>query len=86
VKLVSTYWSVPHSSDATVLWADGSVVVVPTPNCRAGARCELLVESFKAVHVGRTDVISSRTICGEDLKCKPGEMYFRVTVIVSSRS
>lgn len=84
VSLAGTYWSVPRSSDTRVLEVAGPGGVAASPDCTRGGGCGVTIGSFEAVGGGQAQLTSSRAVCGEALRCVPGQRFYQVTVVVAS--
>lgn len=90
--LYSSYWSTPLAAPAGVLAAQPTRtpqnVPSPTGLCAAhqvpGSGCGLFVYAFRASAPGRTVLSSTRTTCGEAMRCPPSERDFAVTVRVTA--
>ncbi|WP_344637900.1 hypothetical protein [Kitasatospora cystarginea] len=82
VRLHSTYWSIPASSDSQVLAAvsGGST---PTGACEPGGGCGVAAADFVARRPGSAKVTAGRRSCGEAMRCPPGQGSYTVTVEVT---
>ncbi|MGH9121984.1 MAG: hypothetical protein ACRDYC_08560 [Acidimicrobiales bacterium] len=81
--LDSTYWE--YSAPAgNVLVALGSPVYTPAPagQCVPGEGCGTVVATYKAGAPGSTNVVASRTVCGEALLCTGNNGAYSVNVVV----
>jgi hypothetical protein len=81
VRLHSTYWSTPVSSDPHVLRPAGGGSS-PTASCPPGGGCGVSSAHFIAAHPGTTRVTAHRSSCGEAMRCPPGAGAYEVTVTV----
>jgi hypothetical protein len=82
VRLHSTYWSTPTSSDPGVLRPDGGGST-STGSCPPGGGCGVASARFTAAHPGTVRITAHRTSCGEAMRCPPGHNGYEVTVTVS---
>ncbi|MBD0743763.1 hypothetical protein BG418_19520 [Streptomyces sp. CBMA152] len=83
VRLHSTYWSVPTSSDPQVLAPVGKGGSTPATTCPPGAGCGLAVADFTARHPGTAHLSAHRNSCGEAMPCRPGDGSYTVTVEIT---
>ena len=87
--LSSSYWHVSGSSKTSVLRQDGRSVLLSRPrNCPdiPGLGCIPVRADFTALTEGKATIGATRSVCGEALRCKPGQMRFTVTVVVAARN
>jgi hypothetical protein len=84
LTLHSTYWNVDGSSSDSIVTQNGTTSVVPDPpgTCAPGIGCGVVRASFTARQPGTARISASRTLCGEDLPCKPDQRSFLLTVVV----
>ncbi|SDN39790.1 hypothetical protein [Actinacidiphila guanduensis] len=82
VRLHSTYWSTPTSSDPAVL-VPGGGGSSPAGSCPPGGGCGVASARFTAAHPGTAHVTAHRSSCGEAMRCPPGQDSYEVTVTVS---
>lgn len=84
IRLHSTYWSVPASSDPRVLAPTAGGGVSPGATCRPlGGGCGESATHFLAQRPGTVHITASRAICGEAMRCPPGQSAYDVTVVVA---
>lgn len=81
VRLHSTYWSTPTSSDPEVLVPDGGGSS-PSGTCPPGGGCGVSSARFTAARPGVVRVTAHRSSCGEAMRCSPGQADYEVTVTV----
>ncbi|MEV5281512.1 hypothetical protein [Streptomyces sp. NPDC051993] len=82
IRLHSTYWSVPTSSDTQTLAPVGKSGSIPTGTCEPGAGCGIAAADFTARRAGAAQVLAHRNSCGEARRCGPGQGSYAVTVQV----
>ncbi len=84
LTLNSMYWQVDGSSNRAVVVENAAPLGIPAPigACPPGVGCGTIRMSFTARERGTARISASRTICGEDLPCKPDQRTFTITVIV----
>jgi hypothetical protein len=84
LTLNSTSWQVAGSSDRAVVVENAAPSVRPAPvgKCPPGVGCGVIQMAFTARKQGVAHITASRTLCGEDLLCRPDQRAFGVTVIV----
>ncbi|SHN32901.1 hypothetical protein [Actinacidiphila paucisporea] len=82
VRLHSTYWSTPTTSDPGVL-VPGGGGSSPTGSCPPGGGCGVASARFTATHPGTVRITAHRSSCGEAMRCPPGQSAYEVTVTVS---
>lgn len=83
VRLHSTYWSVPASSDPQLLAPVGKGGSTPAGTCEPGAGCGLAVADFTARRPGIARLTAHRDSCGEAMPCRPGDGSYTVTVEIT---
>jgi hypothetical protein len=87
VVLTGGYWAAPASSAAAVLKPAGAPTLVsPSPGhgCPPGVGCRAQQTEFTAVAAGTAKVSSSRTNCGEAMRCTDANGTFSITVTVAA--
>jgi len=87
--LSSSYWHVTGSSKTSVLRQDGRSVLLSRPrSCPdiPGLGCVPVRADFTALAEGKATIAATRSVCGEALRCRPDQMRFTVTVVVSARN
>lgn len=82
VRLHSTYWSTPASSDPRVLAPTGPAGSTPGGTCVPGGGCGVSAARFTAAGPGTVHVTAHRTSCGEAMACAPAQRDYDVTVTV----
>ncbi|MFD7168864.1 hypothetical protein [Streptomyces violascens] len=80
VRLHSTYWSAPTSSDALALAPVGKSGSTSTGTCEPGAGCGIAAADFAARRTGTAHITAHRDSCGEAMRCGPGQGSYAVTV------
>jgi hypothetical protein len=80
VRLHSTYWSLPTSSDAQTLAPTGKSGGTPSGTCEPGAGCGTVAADFAARRTGTAHVSAHRNSCGEAMRCGPDQASYTVTV------
>ncbi|MFF4186639.1 hypothetical protein ACFYZ9_25985 [Streptomyces sp. NPDC001691] len=83
VRLHSTYWSAPTSSDTGTLAPVGTSRGTPAGNCEPGAGCGSVAADFTARGAGTARIVSHRDSCGEAMRCPPGQGDYAVTIKVA---
>ncbi|WP_042434808.1 hypothetical protein [Streptacidiphilus anmyonensis] len=87
VVLSGGYWASPASSATSVLkLSGGPSFASPSPgqSCRPGVDCRAQQTEFVAVSAGSATVSSSRSNCGEAMRCTGSNGMFSVTVTVAA--
>ncbi|WP_042374710.1 hypothetical protein [Streptacidiphilus neutrinimicus] len=87
VVLTGGYWAAPASSAASVLkLSGGPSFASPSPGqtCRPGVDCRAQQTEFVAVSAGTATVSSSRSNCGEAMRCTDSNGKFGITVTVTA--
>jgi len=87
--LSSSYWHVTGSSAPSVLRQDGPPVLLSRPSSCPdipGLGCVPVRADFTALAEGKATIAATRSVCGEALRCRPDQMRFTVTVVVSARN
>jgi len=84
VVLSSTYWQFQPSSDPSVLRAEGSPAISPSPGCVPGAGCGTAAATFTAVAPGHATIVATRTSCGEAMLCQGSAGHYQIEVVVAS--
>ncbi|SEN16667.1 hypothetical protein [Actinacidiphila rubida] len=82
VRLHSTYWSTPSTSDPAVLAPHGGGSS-PAGSCPPGGGCGVSTARFSAARPGTARITAHRTSCGEARRCPPGQTAYAVTVTVT---
>ncbi|MDJ0344469.1 hypothetical protein QMK19_20825 [Streptomyces sp. H10-C2] len=82
VQLHSRYWSLPASSNQQVMAAT-SGANTPAGTCQPGVGCGVSSADFTARQPGTAQITAHRTICGEAMRCPPGQSTYRVTINVA---
>jgi hypothetical protein len=82
VRLHSTYWSAPTSSDPGVLGPAGGGSSA-AGSCPPGGGCGLTSARFTAARPGTVRITAHRSSCGEAMRCSAGQGDYQVTVTVS---
>ncbi|GGU33266.1 hypothetical protein [Streptomyces violascens] len=80
IRLRSTYWSAPTSSNPQTLAPVGNSGSTPTGTCEPGAGCGIAAADFTARRTGTAQVLAHRNSCGEAMRCGPGQGNYAVTV------
>lgn len=80
VRLHSTYWSTPASSDPQILDPAGKGGSTPTGTCEPGAGCGVAAADFTARRTGTAHIFAHRNSCGEAMPCRPGQGSYTVTL------
>lgn len=90
VRLVlhSTFWAAPRSSAPDRLAPVAAASSAPStgPGCRPGSGCGTVTADFLARGAATAATVrltSTRTSCGEAVRCRPGQADFTVTVVIS---
>lgn len=84
IRLHSTYWSVPASSDPRTLAPTAGGGTSSGATCHPpGGGCGESATHFLALRSGTVHVTASRAICGEAMRCPPGQGAYDVTVAVA---
>ncbi|MFD9636466.1 hypothetical protein [Streptomyces violascens] len=83
IRLHTTYWSPPTSSDTRTLAPDGRSHSAPTGNCEPGAGCGTVAAGFTALRTGTAQILSHRNSCGEAMRCPSGQGVYAVTIKVA---
>lgn len=81
VRLHSTYWSTPTSSDPGVL-VPGGGGSTSTGSCPPGGGCGVASARFTAARPGTVRITAHRSSCGEAMRCPPGQGGYEVRVTV----
>ncbi|MFF7634601.1 hypothetical protein ACFZB9_15800 [Kitasatospora sp. NPDC008050] len=83
--LHSTFWAAPRSSAPGSLAPLGAPDSAPSsgPGCRPGSGCGTVTADFLARAAATVRLTTTRTSCGEALRCRPGQADFTVTVVIS---
>ncbi|WP_042390826.1 hypothetical protein [Streptacidiphilus melanogenes] len=87
VVLTGGYWAAPASSAASVLkLSGGPTFASPSPGqtCRPGVDCRAQQTEFVAVSAGTATVSTSRSNCGEAMRCTDSNGKFSITVTVAA--
>lgn len=87
VVLTGGYWPTPASSSASVLKQSGAPTLAsPSPGhgCPPGVGCRAQQTEFVAVAAGTATVSSTRTNCGEAMRCTDANGKFDITVVVAA--
>ena len=82
VRLHSTYWSTPTTSDPDVLVPDAGGSS-PSGSCPPGGGCGVSSARFTAARPGTARITAHRSSCGEAMRCLPGQGSYQVTVTVT---
>lgn len=85
ITLDSSYWKFAGSSKPEVLREDGPAKLLPAPmgaTCAPGVGCRPVEVKFTAQTPGTAVVTASRSVCGEVMRCAPGQRSYKVTVVV----
>ena len=81
--LRSTYWRPNGTSNPAVVAAEGPpTTAAGSEACVPGAGCGTVTQSFVAVGAGQAEVSADRSLCGEALRCRPGQQHFAVSLVV----
>ena len=86
VVLSSTTWSF-HTPSATVLQAGSVVVTSPSSDCVPTQGCGSVTADFTALAAGTTQVVATRSDCGEGGQgdaCSGDAGHYGITVVVST--
>ncbi|MFD7339208.1 hypothetical protein ACFV98_24820 [Streptomyces violascens] len=83
IRLHSTYWSAPTSSNPQTLAPVGNSGSTPTGTCEPGAGRGLAAADFTARRTGTAHVLAHRNSCGEAMRCGAGQGSYAVTVDIS---
>jgi hypothetical protein len=87
VVLTGGYWAAPATSAASVLkLSTAPTLVSPSPGhgCPPGVGCRAQQTEFTAVAAGTATVSSSRSNCGEAMRCTDANGTFSITVTVAA--
>ena len=82
VRLNQPEWAFAPVSGRAVRAVQPARLVFVHKGCKALPACGYVTLTVKALARGRSAIVATRGICGEDFRCPPSQRKFALTVVV----